>query len=34
MTKNEHAFEDAMRGMLYQAAEKEDMQIVPDILGN
>lgn len=23
-----------MRGMLYQAAEKEDMQIVPDILGN
>lgn len=23
-----------MRGMLYQAAEKEDMQIVLDILGN
>lgn len=32
LTKNEHAFENAMRGMLYQAAEKEDMQIVPDIL--
>lgn len=33
LSYHEHAFEDVMRGMLFQEAEKEDIQIVPDIIG-
>ncbi|XP_048727888.2 dual oxidase-like [Ostrea edulis] len=32
LSYHEHAFEDVMRGMLFQEAEKEDIQIVPDII--
>ncbi|XP_061175902.1 dual oxidase-like [Saccostrea echinata] len=32
LTNHEHAFEDVIRGLLFQEAEKEDMKVVPDIL--